>query len=63
MAHASRPFWADGFDLLHGPNFVMAIPGGSEEIMLDLGVKQSTKLAQMAKMFAEAAPAAQPAKL
>ena len=41
----------------------MAIPGGSEEIMLDLGVKQSTKLAQMAKMFAEAAPAAQPAKL
>ena len=41
----------------------MAIPGGSEEIMLDLGVKQSTKLAQMAKMFAEAAPQAQGAKL
>ncbi|CAJ1426144.1 unnamed protein product [Effrenium voratum] len=41
----------------------MAIPGGSEEIMLDLGVKQSTKLAQMAKMFAEAAPQPQAAKL
>lgn len=41
----------------------MAIPGGSEEIMLDLGVKQSTKLAEMAKMFAEAAPQAQAAKL
>ena len=41
----------------------MAIPGGSEEIMLDLGVKQSTKLAEMAKMFAEAAPQAQSAKL
>ncbi|CAJ1378948.1 unnamed protein product [Effrenium voratum] len=40
----------------------MAIPG-SEEIMLDLGVKQSTKLAQMAKMFAEAAPQPQAAKL
>lgn len=36
---------------------------GSEEIMLDLGVKQSTKLAEMAKMFAEAAPQAQAAKL
>eukprot|EP00913_Durusdinium_trenchii_P012122 g11385.t1 len=41
----------------------MAIPGGSEEIMLDLGVKQSTKLAEMAKMFAEAAPQAQQAKM
>merc|ERR1712232_1288334 len=30
----------------------MAVPGGSEEIMLDLGVKQSTKLAEMAKMLA-----------
>merc|ERR1712014_197122 len=30
----------------------MAVPGGSEEIMLDLGVRQSTKLAEMAKMFA-----------
>jgi len=31
--------------------------------MLDLGVKQSTKLAQMAKMFAEAAPQQAAAKL
>merc|ERR1712232_1069062 len=30
----------------------MAVPGGSEEIMLDLGVRQSTKLAEMAKMLA-----------
>merc|ERR1719473_1807128 len=30
----------------------MAVPGGSEEIMLDLGVKQTTKLAEMAKMLA-----------
>merc|ERR1712232_1041226 len=29
----------------------MAVPGGSEEIMLDLGVRQTTKLAQMAKML------------
>merc|ERR1719504_35784 len=31
----------------------MAIPGGSEEIMLDLGVRQTAKLAQTAKMLAE----------
>jgi len=30
----------------------MAVPGGSEEIMLDLGVKQTAKLAEMAKMLA-----------
>eukprot|EP00932_Pfiesteria_piscicida_P021734 SRR837773.8512.p1 GENE.SRR837773.8512~~SRR837773.8512.p1 ORF type:complete len:382 (-),score=170.11 SRR837773.8512:39-1118(-) len=29
----------------------MAIPGGSEEIMLDLGIKQSTKVAEMAQKF------------
>merc|ERR1711972_494940 len=29
----------------------MAVPGGSEEIMLDLGVRQTTKLAEMAKML------------
>jgi len=29
----------------------MAIPGGSEEVMLDLGVRQTTKLAEMAKML------------
>jgi len=29
----------------------MAVPGGSEEVMLDLGVRQTTKLAQMAKML------------
>lgn len=29
----------------------MAVPGGSEEIMLDLGVKQQGKLAEMAKML------------
>merc|ERR1719156_523176 len=27
----------------------MAVPGGSEEVMLDLGVRQTTKLAEMAK--------------
>jgi len=29
----------------------MAVPGGSEEILLDLGVRQASKLAQMAKML------------
>lgn len=29
----------------------MAVPGGSEEVMLDLGVRQSAKLADMGKMF------------
>merc|ERR1712078_922978 len=29
----------------------MAVPGGSEEAMLDLGVRQTTKLAEMAKML------------
>merc|ERR1719248_253573 len=31
----------------------MAVPGGSEEIMLDLGVRQTTKLAEMAKVLVE----------
>mmetsp|Transcript_66954 Transcript_66954/g.151243 ORF Transcript_66954/g.151243 Transcript_66954/m.151243 type:complete len:453 (-) Transcript_66954:121-1479(-) len=30
----------------------MAVPGGSEEIMLDLGVRQTSKLAEMARMLA-----------
>merc|ERR1719414_1542587 len=30
----------------------MAVPGGSEEIMLDLGVRQTSKLAQMAQTIA-----------
>merc|ERR1712166_1172465 len=29
----------------------MAVPGGSEEIMLDLGVKQAQKISEMAKML------------
>lgn len=29
----------------------MAVPGGSEEIMLDLGIRQSSKIAEMAKMM------------
>lgn len=33
----------------------MAVPGGSEEIMMDLGVKQTSKLAEMAKMLAQQA--------
>ncbi|KAF4680313.1 hypothetical protein FOZ63_029589 [Perkinsus olseni] len=33
----------------------MAVPGGSEEIMLDLGVKQMSKLAEMAKTLVEQA--------
>lgn len=33
----------------------MAIPGGSEEIMLDLGVRQSNKVAEMAKKMMPAA--------
>lgn len=31
----------------------MAVPGGSEEIMLDLGIKQQTKIAEMGKMMLE----------
>merc|ERR1719281_2322805 len=31
----------------------MAVPGGSEEVMLDLGVRQQTKLSEMAKAFLE----------
>merc|ERR1719218_213196 len=31
----------------------MAVPGGSEEIMMDLGVRQATKIAEMAKMLQE----------
>merc|ERR1711957_966531 len=34
----------------------MAVPGGSEEIMLDLGVRQTLKLAEMAKMMASSLP-------
>merc|ERR1711865_1222555 len=30
----------------------MAVPGGSEEVMLVLGIRQTSKLAEMAKMFA-----------
>jgi hypothetical protein len=30
-----------------------SIPGGSEEIMLDLGIKMATKVANMAKMMLE----------
>ncbi|KAF4716200.1 Isobutyryl-CoA dehydrogenase, mitochondrial, partial [Perkinsus olseni] len=33
----------------------MAVPGGSEEIMLDLGIKQMSKLAEMAKTLVEQA--------
>merc|ERR1719272_24663 len=29
----------------------MAVPGGSEQVMLDLGVRQASKLSQMAKML------------
>jgi len=29
----------------------MAVPGGSEEVMLDLGIRQASKLAEMAKML------------
>merc|ERR1719245_183746 len=29
----------------------MAVPGGSEEIMLDLGIRQSKKIAEMAKQM------------
>merc|ERR550537_740693 len=31
----------------------MAVPGGSEEIMLDLGVRQQSKLAEMAKAMTD----------
>merc|ERR1719266_2747723 len=30
----------------------MAVPGGSEEVMLDLGIRQTAKLAEMGKMLA-----------
>jgi len=29
----------------------MAVPGGSEEIMLDLGIRQQRKVAEMAHQF------------
>merc|ERR1719161_951113 len=38
----------------------MAVPGGSEEIMLDLGVRQTTKLAEMAKALMESMGGADP---
>jgi len=31
----------------------MAVPGGSEEVMLDLGVRQASKLSEMAKMLSQ----------
>ena len=31
----------------------MAVPGGSEEVMLDLGIRQASKLSEMAKMLNE----------
>merc|ERR1712187_1064129 len=34
----------------------MAVPGGSEEVMLDLGIRQSRKLADMAKAIIESNP-------
>eukprot|EP00425_Heterocapsa_triquetra_P006358 CAMPEP_0195155872 /NCGR_PEP_ID=MMETSP0448-20130528/184378_1 /TAXON_ID=66468 /ORGANISM="Heterocapsa triquestra, Strain CCMP 448" /LENGTH=588 /DNA_ID=CAMNT_0040194661 /DNA_START=82 /DNA_END=1851 /DNA_ORIENTATION=+ len=37
----------------------MAVPGGSEEVMLDLGIRQSKKLADMAQAILGAQPQAQ----
>merc|ERR550537_1867246 len=31
----------------------MAVPGGSEEVMLDLGIRQTKKIAEMAQNFLE----------
>merc|ERR1719408_383902 len=38
----------------------MAVPGGSEEVMLDLGVRQSTKIAEMARNMLEQMGGADP---
>merc|ERR1719277_2863803 len=32
----------------------MAVPGGSEEVMLDLGIRQTKKITEMAKQILEA---------
>merc|ERR1711972_1062497 len=34
----------------------MAVPGGSEEVMLDLGIRQSRKIAEMAQTIIESNP-------
>merc|ERR1719360_130679 len=34
----------------------MAVPGGSEEVMLDLGIRQTKKLTEMAKQILESNP-------
>ena len=34
----------------------MAVPGGSEEVMLDLGIRQSKKIAEMAQAIIGANP-------
>merc|ERR1711957_114790 len=41
----------------------MAVPGGSEEIMLDLGVRQTSKLSEMAKSILAGMTPEQKAKL
>lgn len=37
----------------------MAVPGGSEEVMLDLGIRQTKKLSEMAQAFISANPSLQ----
>merc|ERR1719222_204104 len=41
----------------------MAVPGGSEEVMMDLGVRQTAKLAEMARMLAQSNPELAKSKL
>merc|ERR1711957_1127437 len=41
----------------------MAVPGGSEEVMLDLGIRQSRKISEMAKSILAGMTPEQKAKL
>merc|ERR1711957_1096866 len=41
----------------------MAVPGGSEEVMLDLGIRQSRKISEMAKAILDGMTPEQRAKL
>merc|ERR1711881_722229 len=52
----SRGGQGDKVERLNREVRAMAVPGGSEEVMLDLGIRQSRKLADMAKVILESNP-------
>jgi alkylation response protein AidB-like acyl-CoA dehydrogenase len=49
----SRGGQAEKVERLNREVRAMAVPGGSEEVMLDLGIRQSKKIAEMAQTFLE----------